>query len=80
MNKVVFWKIIFLNSSINNESKLSTRGAEIIKKQREFITEQNVLQLYIRRANQKFNELKMCVDGYNIMLNSIDTATKEFTS
>ena len=31
MNKVVFWKIIFLNSSINNESKLSTRGAEIIK-------------------------------------------------
>ena len=32
MNAVIFWEIIFLHNSINNEPKLSIRGAEIIKK------------------------------------------------
>ena len=74
MNAVIFWEIIFLHNSINNEPKLSIRGAEIIKKfvdiganygrsglavgmrevddqEREYVNEQNVLQLNIRRAN-----------------------------
>ena len=32
MNTIIFWEIIFLHNSINNEPKLSIRGAEIIKK------------------------------------------------
>ena len=32
MNAIIFWEIIFLHNSINNEPKLSIRRAEIIKK------------------------------------------------
>ena len=73
MNAVIFWEIIFLHNSINNEPKLSIRGAEIIKKfvdiganycrsrtgsglavgmrevddqEREYVYEQNVLQVH----------------------------------
>ena len=107
MNAVIFWEIIFLHNSINNEPKLSIRGAEIIKKfvdiganycrsrtgsglavgmrevddqEREYVYEQNVLQLHIRRANKKFIKFKICVDGSYILLNSIDTAIKGFAS
>ena len=46
---------------------------EVDDQEREYVNEQNALQLHIRRAN-------ICVDGSYILLNSIDTAIKGFAS